>query len=126
MLIDIVQNPSTSPVGGHYSPSCTVNGFVYISGQLPITEEGRVLADQSFADQVLQVLRNLDACLTGAGVTRSRLVNVRVFITDMEMWPEFNRVYSEWIGAARPSRAVAGVAQLHYGAAVEVEAVAAA
>lgn len=126
MFNDIVQNPSTSPVGGHYSPSCTVNGFVYISGQLPITAEGQVLADQPFSVQVSQVLQNLDACLSGAGVTRSRLVNVRVYITDMARWPEFNQAYSEWIGAARPSRAVAGVAQLHYGAAIEVEAVAAA
>lgn len=124
MITDIIQNPSTSPVGGHYSPSCTANGFVYISGQLPITEAGIVLSEEPFAVQVTQVLKNLDACLSGAGISRSRLVNVRVFITDMALWPEFNKIYSEWIGSARPSRAVAGVAQLHYGALVEVEAVA--
>ncbi|ECE6505458.1 RidA family protein, partial [Salmonella enterica subsp. salamae] len=39
-------------------------------------------------------------------------------------WPVFNKVYAEWIGEFRPSRAVAGVSELHYGAAVEVEAIA--
>lgn len=125
MLADIVENTSVAPAGGHYSPSCTVNGFVYISGQLPVTPSGEVITNQPFAAQVSQVLVNLDACLEGAGVTRERLVNVRVYITDIALWPEFNRIYSDWIGATRPSRAVAGVAQLHYGAAVEVEAVAA-
>jgi reactive intermediate/imine deaminase len=125
MLSEIVENESASPVGGHYSASCTANGFVYISGQLPITHTGEVLAQETFAVQVNQVLVNLDACLEGAGVSRERLVNVRVYITDMALWPEFNRMYSEWIGRNRPSRAVAGVAELHYGSALEVEAVAA-
>lgn len=125
MFTEIVENSSISPVGGHYSPSCTANGFVYISGQLPITETGEILDKAPFEAQVTQVLVNIDACLTGAGVKRDRLVNVRVYITDMALWPEFNRIYSDWIGTYRPSRAVAGVAQLHYGAALEVEAVAA-
>lgn len=124
MLSEIVQNASDSPVGGHYSPSITANGFVYVSGQLPVSSNGEVLANAAFSDQVEQVFRNIDSCLAGAGVTRDRLVNVRVYITDMELWPEFNQLYSTWIGESRPSRAVAGVSELHYGAALEVEAVA--
>lgn len=45
-------------------------------------------------------------------------------MTDIGLWPEFNNIYAEWIEDYRPSRAVAGVSELHYGAAVEVEAIA--
>lgn len=67
MKHDVVYNGSGSfPPAGHYSPSCTANGTVYISGQLPIAFSGESLAGESFARQVRQVLDNLDACLAGA------------------------------------------------------------
>jgi enamine deaminase RidA (YjgF/YER057c/UK114 family) len=40
------------------------------------------------------------------------------------LWPEFNRIYAEWAGAARPARAVVPVPALHYGFKIEVEALA--
>lgn len=109
---------------GHYSHLCIAAGFVHISGQLPLDASGRALSDRPFAEQARQVLTNLDGCLAQAGVTRESLVQVRVYVTDIAQWPEFNRVYAEWIGEHRPARAVAGVSQLHYGANVEVEALA--
>lgn len=126
MTHDIICNdaPDSFPPAGHYSSSCTAGGLVFISGQLPITPDGEKRADAAFEEQVKLVLQNIDACLHGAGTTRRRLVQVRVYITDMRLWPVFNQAYAEWIGDCRPARAVAGVAHLHYGAAVEVEAIA--
>lgn len=125
MSREIVLNGSESvPPAGHYSHSCTAGGFVWISGQLPVTLNGEKTSSAPFEEQVRQVLSNLDACLSGAGVTRRELVSVRVYVTDISLWPEFNKIYAGWIGDFRPSRVVAGVSELHYGAAVEVEAVA--
>ena len=109
---------------GHYSHVCIANGFVHISGQLPLAADGMPLAGKSFHEQAAQVLHNIDACLAAAGVDRKNLVQVRVFVTDIRNWPVFNALYAGWIGEHRPARAVAGVAELHYGLAVEVEAVA--
>lgn len=109
---------------GHYSHICTAAGMVYISGQLPIKPDGTALADQSFEEQARQVLANVEGCLAQAGLDKDSLVQVRVYVTDIGNWPLFNRLYAAWIGEHRPARAVAGVAELHYGLAVEVEAVA--
>jgi reactive intermediate/imine deaminase len=98
--------------------------MVYISGQLPIKPDGTALADQSFEEQARQVLANVEGCLAQAGLDKDSLVQVRVYVTDIGNWPLFNRLYAAWIGEHRPARAVAGVAELHYGLAVEVEAVA--
>ncbi|MBF4154920.1 RidA family protein [Enterobacter hormaechei] len=57
-----------------------------------------------------------------SNVNRSKLVHVRLCITNINEGPVFNQLYTKWIGEHRPARAVAGVAELHYGAAVEVEA----
>jgi len=49
---------------------------------------------------------------------------VRVYVTDIGLWPTFNTMYAKWAGDARPARCVVPVPQLHYGFKVEVEAVA--
>jgi len=54
----------------------------------------------------------------------SRLVQVRVYVTDIGLWTAFNKLYAEWVGSARPARCVVPVSQLHYGFKIEVEAIA--
>lgn len=118
-------NPSANAApGGHYSHGTVANGFVFVSGQLPITAAGEKLTDASFADQARQVLMNVKAVLQASGSGIDRLVQVRVYVDDLANWPEFNTVYAEWAGASRPSRAVVPTGPLHYGFKVEVEAVA--
>jgi reactive intermediate/imine deaminase len=110
---------------GHYSHVVIYGGLAHISGQLPVDQHGTALSDQAFEVQARQVLQNLDQCLVTAETDRSRLISVCVYITDIEKWPAFDAVYTDWIGQHRPARAVAGANELHYGAAVEVHAVAA-
>lgn len=116
--------PQLIPPRGHYSHTVTANGFVFVSGQLPTDSQGNVHADASFAQQAELVLANLDACLSASGVGRQQLVQVRVYIADMDNWPVFNQIYANWIGEFRPARAVAGVNELHFGAGIEIEATA--
>lgn len=110
--------------GGHYSHAVKANGFVFVSGQLPIAADGRRLNEAPFEAQARQVLDNVAAALAGAGSDVSRLVQVRVYVTDISSWPTFNTIYLEWVGAARPARAVVPVSALHYGFKIEIEAVA--
>jgi len=116
--------PNLSTPGGHYSHVTVANGFVFVSGQLPVTADGTRLADQPFAAQAQQVLDNVEQALLAAGSAIERLVQVRVYVDDIANWPEFNGIYARWAGAARPSRAVVPTGPLHFGLKVEVEAIA--
>ena len=117
-------NPDTlAAPGGHYSHAVVAGGMVFVSGQLPITASGQRLNDQPFEAQVVQVLHNVEAALTAGGSDKTRLVQVRVYVTDIALWPAFNALYATWIGAHRPARAVVPVPQLHHGFLIEVEAV---
>jgi reactive intermediate/imine deaminase len=113
-----------NPPGGHYSHICVANGVVYVSGQLPIDSKGQPLTGESFERQVGQCLHNVEACLATAGVNKNALLQVRVFLTRVENWSAFNRIYAEWLGEHRPARAVVGVSNLHFGLDIEIEAVA--
>jgi len=118
-------NPGTMAApGGHYSHAVAAGGLVFVSGQLPVAPDRTKLSESSFEEQSRQVLDNVACALVGAGSSIDRLVQVRVYVTDISCWPAFNAIYAKWAGAARPARCVVPVPQLHYGFKIEVEAVA--
>jgi reactive intermediate/imine deaminase len=119
-----IQPAGMAQPGGHYSHAVVANGFVFVSGQLPISASGEKLADQPFEAQARQTLANVAAALEAVGSGIDRLVQVRVYVTDIADWPAFNAIYAAWAGISRPARAVVPVPQLHYGFRIEVEAVA--
>jgi 2-iminobutanoate/2-iminopropanoate deaminase len=119
-----IQPPDLPIPGGHYSHAMVAGGFVYVSGQLPIDGQGRKLSDAPFEAQARQVLSNIAAALHAAGTTLDRLVQVRVYLTDIDHWPAFNALYADWLQAHRPARAVVPVPALHFGFLIEAEAVA--
>ncbi len=123
--VELRDSPGLIAPRGHYSHVAIHGGVAYISGQLPLDVAGTPLADRPFDVQVQQVLSNLDDCLNTAGSSRQRLLSVTVYVTDIGHWPTFDAAYARWLGGHRPSRAVACVADLHYGAAIEIQAVAA-
>jgi reactive intermediate/imine deaminase len=118
-------NPSAlAKPGGHYSHVAVANGFVFVSGQLPIDPQGDKLNDAPFDMQAEQVLANVRAALESVGSSVAQLAQVRVYVVDVENWASFNQIYARWAGDARPARAVVPVPQLHYGFKIEVEATA--
>jgi 2-iminobutanoate/2-iminopropanoate deaminase len=122
--IQIVTAPGgMAPPRGHYSHAAVGAGLVFVSGQLPVALDGTVLNESSFEEQARQVLANVAAALHGAGSSIESLLQVRIYITDIARWPAFNEIYAAWAGSARPARAVVPVPTLHYGCALEVEAV---
>src|SRR5262245_2004954 len=117
-------NPSgMAAPGGHYSHAVTGGGLVFVSGQLPIAPDGTKLNAAPFAEPTRQTLANVANALAAGGGSIERLLQVRVYVTDIGDWPEFNAIYAQWAGAARPARAVVPVPSLHYGFRIEVEAV---
>ena len=119
-------DPAVAAPGGHYSHAVRANGFVFVSGQLPIAPDGTRLGDAPFEVQAAQVLENVRQVLLGCGCDVADLVQVRVYLDDLAHWPAFNTLYARWAGAARPARAVVPSGALHHGLKIEIEAVAAA
>jgi 2-iminobutanoate/2-iminopropanoate deaminase len=109
---------------GHYSQATRANGFVFVSGQLPLTVDGSAVLPEGLDAQVLQALSNLREVLVAAGTTVQRLLSVQIYVSDIENWPRVNDLYREFIGDPAPARTVVPCARLHYGAQVEISAIA--
>jgi reactive intermediate/imine deaminase len=110
---------------GHYSQAVAHGDLIFVSGQLPVTLDGKIAADRSFEEQARLALANLIAIVSAAGSSPERVLKVTVFLAGVEYWPKFNAVYAEAFGDSRPARSVVPVPALHYGALVEIEAIAA-
>ena len=123
--IDRITTANAPKPAGHYSQACGYSDLVFVSGQLPVSLEGKPRADLSFEEQVRLTLGNVLAILKAAGSGPDRVLKVTAFIVGVENWPAFNRVYAELFGDARPARSVVPVGSLHHGCLVEIEVVAA-
>lgn len=110
---------------GFYSQGVRAGDMVYISGQLPLDYEGKLMGT-SAAEHTRSTLAHVVSIVEAAGGNLCDLVQVTIYITDIEHWPTINTVYKEVLGAVPvpPARAVVPVKELHYGALVEIQAVA--
>lgn len=123
----IINTPNATPPAGHYSQAVRANGFVFVSGQLgflPAPPGERPSLAVGAAGQTEAALRSMQAILQAAGASMQSVVNVTVYIPDIALWDEVNRVYERAFGAHRPARAIVPTRELHYGALVEISAVA--
>lgn len=116
--------PALAKPGGHYSHAVRGGGLVFVSGQLPIRPDGLRLTDASFEDQARQTLSNVEQALLASGSDIPKLLQVRVYLDDVDNWPAFNALYAAWAGSALPARAIVPVPALHFGLKIEIEATA--
>ena len=119
----IVSSPQIPAPAGHYSHATLAAGLVFVSGQLPLTSPGKEIPEGIDA-QVVQAMANVEHILLAAGSSLDRLVSVQLFIADVSLWPDVNRIYAQIMGPSRPARTIVPVGALHYGALVEINAVA--
>lgn len=122
--IKTIETKEAPAPGGHYSQAVVANGFVFVSGQLPIKPGGGHEIPAGIEAQTRQALSNVDAILHAANSGFDRVVSVTVYVTDIANWPKVNEVYADVLGNHRPARIVAVSKELHFGSLVEIQAIA--
>eukprot|EP00730_Choanoeca_flexa_P004075 TRINITY_DN11588_c0_g1_i1.p3 TRINITY_DN11588_c0_g1~~TRINITY_DN11588_c0_g1_i1.p3 ORF type:complete len:156 (+),score=25.12 TRINITY_DN11588_c0_g1_i1:4018-4485(+) len=109
---------------GPYSQAVAANGFLYVSGQIPVDPATQELKLGSVTEQASLVLDNLKAVLEAGGSSMNQVVKVNVFLKDMNDFAAINEVYAQKFGDARPARAAVEVSRLPKDVSVEIECVA--
>ena len=109
---------------GPYSQAIKANGFLFVSGQLPVVPATGEFAEGGVAAQTKQSLENIKSILLQAGATLDDVVKTTVFIKDMNDFSVVNNVYGEYFSKNFPARACFEVARLPKDALVEFEVIA--
>ncbi len=110
---------------GPYSQGIESNGFVYVSGQLPIDPATGQFAEGGIQAEARQSLTNIKNILAEAGLTMRDVVKVTVLLSDINDFAAVNEVYAEFFEDPYPARSAFAVAALPKGADIEIEAIAA-
>lgn len=122
----IVKTEKAPAAIGPYSQGVVANGFVFVSGQIPIDPAVGSLVEADITVQTRQSLRNVREILAAAGASMDNVVKTTVFLQDMGDFAAMNAVYAEFFaGETLPARAAVQVGALPKGALVEIEVIAA-
>ena len=102
-----------------FSPGILIDGTLYVAGQT-----GRDLKTnkipEDFETEVKNCLDNVGIVLKEAGMTFADAVSVQVYLTDMDLFPRMNAVYSTYFKDPRPARTTVGVTRLAGTARIEI------
>ena len=119
-----IQTDNAPAAIGPYSQAIKANGFVFVSGQIPIDPQTGEFVAGGIAEQTTRVLKNLTAVLEAAGSSLERVVKTTVFLADMKEFAGMNEVYKDFFPSPPPARSTVAAAGLPRDARVEIEAVA--
>ncbi|RWR31882.1 RidA family protein [Sinirhodobacter populi] len=92
-----------------YSRAVVSNGFVFVSATAATGQDGEVLCKGDLHGQTRAIFLKLEEVLTRAGSGLDRVVQTRLYITDIARWAEAGRAHAEVFGDARPAMSLVHV-----------------
>jgi len=108
-------NPPTLSKPTGYTHIVEVNGpgkTIYISGQIALDKDGKVVGAGDMKAQAEQVFKNLQAALDAAGAKFSDVVKMNTYITDMAQAPAVREVRARYFGDTAPASTLVQVVHL--------------
>lgn len=124
MTREIILTSNAPAAIGPYSQAVKASGnFLFMSGSIPLRPDGTQV-DGDVAAQTEQVLANMDAILSEAGLEWSNIVKTTIFLSSMDHFATVNELYGKKFPENPPARSTVAVLKLPRGVDVEIEAIA--
>ncbi len=103
------------------------NGMIYTSGHAAVDVDTLALTHGTLVEETRAALKNLKRTLAAAGSSMTKVVKITAYLTDMNQYAAFNRVYREFFpesAGKAPARTCVEVRRLPFNFKVELEATA--
>ena len=109
---------------GPYSQANFANGILYISGQIPLNPQTGKL-EEGIEKETHQVMKNLEAILTKAGLTFKNVVKATIFLKNMDDFAVMNDIYASYLDPeSYPARETVQVSCLPKNVDIEISMIA--
>ncbi|MFM1794792.1 MAG: hypothetical protein RL642_1177 [Bacteroidota bacterium] len=109
---------------GPYNQSVKANGFLFVSGQIAIDPATGNIDAATIEEETHQVMKNLAAILTEAGLGFDAVVKTTIFLSDMNHFGKVNEVYAQYFTGDHPARETVAVKGLPKNVNVEISMIA--
>lgn len=120
----IVKTDHAPQAIGPYSQATIANGFIFVSGQIPMDPETGELVENDIRVQTRRSMDSVKAILEEAGATLGDIVKSTVYLADIDDFVVMNTEYAKYFPFHAPARACIQVARLPKDALIEIEVVA--
>ena len=108
---------------GTYSQAVRVGDIIFLAAQTPVVPGTNQIAEGGFEGQVRQTFQNLRTMAEGCGGTLADVVQVTVYITEIEKFSLMNLIMAEFFPQPYPARTTVGAANLARGTLVAIDAI---
>ena len=119
----IIETENAPKAIGTYSQAVEVNGFLFISGQIPLDPSTMELVE-GIENQINQVFENINQILKADGMDFSNVVKLSVLLEDLSHFEKVNEIMASIFSKPYPARAAYEVSKLPKGSSVEIETIA--
>ena len=119
----IIETEKAPKAIGTYSQATKVNGFLFISGQIPLDPKTMELVE-GIENQINQVFENIRHILKADGMDFSNVVKLSVLLDDLNHFEKVNEIMASIFSKPYPARAAYEVSKLPKGSSVEIETIA--
>ncbi|WP_188803502.1 RidA family protein [Sporolactobacillus putidus] len=110
---------------GPYSQAVSTDGFLFVSGQIPLDPETGRMVGKTIEEQAERVFQNIRAILNEAGLDFSDVVSATVYLADIGDFAAVNEVYAGYFSeGVLPARSAIQVGALPKQAKIEISCVA--
>ena len=110
---------------GPYNQAVFKAGFLFVSGQIAIDVNSKMLYSGDIEKETKIVMKNVENILNEAGLSFENVVKSTIYTIDMGKFSEINRVYGSFFNEkTAPARETVEVTGLPLGANVEISVVA--
>jgi len=121
--VKIIETENAPKAIGTYSQAVKVNGFLFISGQIPLDPSTMELVE-GIENQINQVFENINQILKADGMDFSNVVKLSVLLEDLSHFEKVNEIMANIFSKPYPARAAYEVSKLPKGSSVEIETIA--
>ncbi len=119
-MVDELQSDGVFDDPAPYSQGTIHGETIWLAGQVPDNSDGEIVGDD-IETQTKQAVSNVETLLDEAGSSLASVVSVTAYLTDMDDFEGFNRVYAEVFPDPKPARATVGVTGLAVDARLELQ-----
>ena len=120
---EIISTKSAPAAIGPYSQAVRYGNLLFLSGQIPLDSESGEVVEGNIEVQTRRVLENLKAILEAGGMELHHVLKCTCFLKNMEDFPAFNTIYSEYFSDILPARETVEVSRLPKDVLVEISAI---
>ena len=120
----IIETSKAPKPAGPYSPVVALGDLIFVSGQGPSDPISGELQKGDLESETRRTLENVKAILEDVGSSLEQVLKVTAYLSDMDNFKAFNKIYAEYFSSKPPARTCIQAGRLPFDIKVEIDVIA--